>query len=280
MYRFCTQLGWTASQMQYSIYCLTKIEQNHADHWHLQLLFSASLWCVLYLPVVRYVHGSIAHTQVRPVEVLEDDDFATGFRHGWHKSAVPQHVPVSIAVDVIHHSAVNVARLTELLPDTHQHGFTWVLLKKICDALQHVAKVSPLIRHPVMKGEVPVDVAETDVQKSDAGSELGGQAPGLAFGVHPAVHGHGIVGPRHGDLRQRLIIRDAGHPGWVEEFGVGRVIVVGPLYGTKTYTNDSKPRWSQSEDSDGKYTCKHHCYVRKMFFAKEVYSPQYHHCPK
>lgn len=195
----------------------------------------------LYLPVICYVHTIVAHAQVWPVEVLHDDYFATSLRHGWHSSAVPQQIPVSIAVDIIHHGAVNVACLAELLLDAHEHGFTWVLFQKIRDSLQNVAKVSPLIGHPVMEGEVPVDVAETDVQKSDAGSELGRQAPGLAFSVHPAVQRHGVVGPRHGDLRKLLIVRDTGHPGWVEELGVGSVIVVGPLNGTKTYTNDSKP---------------------------------------
>lgn len=183
----------------------------------------------------------IAHAQFWPVEVLHDDYFATGLRHGWHESAVPQQIPVRVAVDVIHHGTVNVARLTELLPDAHEHSFTRVLFQKVGDALQNVAKVSPLIGHPVMEGEVPVHVAETDVQKSDAGSELGGQAPGLAFSVHPAIHRHGVVGPWHGDLRKRLIVRDTGHPGWVEEFRVGRVVVVGPLNGTKTYSNGSKP---------------------------------------
>lgn len=183
----------------------------------------------------------IAHAQFWPVEVLHDDYFATGLRHGWHESAVPQQIPVRVAVDVIHHGTVNVARLTELLLDAHEHSFTRVLFQKVGDALQNVAKVSPLIGHPVMEGEVPVHVAETDVQKSDAGSELGGQAPGLAFSVHPAIHRHGVVGPWHGDLRKRLIVRDTGHPGWVEEFRVGRVVVVGPLNGTKTYSNGSKP---------------------------------------
>lgn len=195
----------------------------------------------LYLPVVCYVQRIIVHAQFWPVEVLQDDYFATGLCHGWHESAVPQQVPVSKAVDIIHHGAVNVARLTELLPDTHQHGFTWVLFQKIGDALQNVSKVCSLIGHPVMEGEVPVDVAETDVQKSNAGSELGGQAPGLALSVHPAVQRHGVVRPRHGDLRKRLIVRDAGHPGWVEKFRVRCVIVVGPLNGTKTYSDESKP---------------------------------------
>lgn len=143
-------------------------------------------------------------------------------------------------MDVVYHGTVNVTRLTELLPYTHQHCFTWILSKEIGHTLQHVAKVRPLIRHPVMDGEVPLDMTEADVKETDTGSELGGQAPGLALSIHTAVQGHGVVGPWHGDLRQRLIIRDAGHPGRVKELRVGCVIIVRSLNGTVTQTNDSK----------------------------------------
>lgn len=115
-----------------------------------------------------------------------------------------------------------------------------MLAQEFGHTLQHMAKVCPLVRHPMMDEEVPLDVADTDVQEADASSELGGQAPGLALSVHATKQGHGVVGAGHGDLRQRLIIRDAGHPGRVEELRVGRVVIVRSLNGTVTQTKDSK----------------------------------------
>lgn len=192
-----------------------------------------------YPPVIGYVQGTIAHPQVWTREVLQDDEFPSGLSHGWHEPAVPQQVPVSEAMDVVDHSAVDVVRLTELLLQTHQHRLAGILSQEVSHTLQHVAQVRPLIRHPMMDGQVPLDVTDTDVQEADSGSELGGQAPGLALGIHAAEQGHGVVGARHGDLRQRLIIRDAGHPGRVEELRCGGVIIVGSLNGTVTQTKDS-----------------------------------------
>lgn len=91
-----------------------------------------------------------------------------------------------------------------------------------------------------MDGEVPLDVADTDVEESDAGSELGGQAPGLALCIDAAVQGHGVVGAGHSDLRQWLIIGDARHPRRVEELRVGCVIVVWSLNGTASQINDTE----------------------------------------
>lgn len=193
-----------------------------------------------YLPVISYVHGAIAHPQVWSRKVLQDDESPPGLSHGRHDPAVPQQVPVNVAVDVVYHSAVDVVRLTALLLHTHQHCLAGILPQEVSHTLQHVAKVPPLVRHPVMEFQFPVDVTEADVQVADACTELGGQAPGLALSVHPSVQGHGVVGPGQGDLRQRLVIRDAGHPGRVEELRVGRVIIIRSLNGSVTQTDDSK----------------------------------------
>lgn len=68
-----------------------------------------------YPPVIGYVQGTIAHPQVWPGKVLQDDEFPSGLSHGRDEPAVPQQVPVSVAVDVVYHSTIDVIRLAELL---------------------------------------------------------------------------------------------------------------------------------------------------------------------
>lgn len=192
-----------------------------------------------YPPVICYVQGSITHPQVWPRELLQDDELPSDLSHGRDEPAVPQQVPVSVAVDEVHHGSIDVVGLAELLPQTHQHCLGGKLLQEFGYALQHMAEVRPLVGDPVMNGEVPLDVTHTDVQETDTGLELGGQAPRLAFSIHTAVQSHGVVGPRHGDLRQRLIVRDRGHPGRVQELRGGCVVIVRSLDGTVAQTKDS-----------------------------------------
>lgn len=158
-------------------------------------------------------------------------------------------------MDEIDHSTVDVSRLTEFLFHTHQHCFAGVIMKEGNHALQYLAKVCPLIRHPVVNGEIPLDVAHTDIKEAHASSELGGQTPGLALGVHTTIQSHGIVGPWHGDMREWPFIRDACHPGRVEKLGVRCIIIVWSLNSTLTQSNDSKTDQSSLE---GKYLSEIH----------------------
>ena len=155
---------------------------------------------ISYLPVISYVKGTIAHSQVRSVEVLQDDELPPGLPHGWHEPAVPQHVPAGVAVDVAHHGAVDVVRLAQLLLHTHQHGLAGILVQEVHHALQDMAEVGPLVGHAVVDGEVPLHVAHAHIQEAHTGTELGPKAPGLAFGESASKHSHGVVGARHGDL--------------------------------------------------------------------------------
>lgn len=84
-----------------------------------------------YTPIIRYVQGAIVHPQVRPREVLQNDEFPSGLSHGRHEPAVPQQVPVGVAMDVVDHSTVDVVRLTELLLHAHQHRLTGILAEEV-----------------------------------------------------------------------------------------------------------------------------------------------------
>ena len=145
-----------------------------------------------------------------------------------------------IAMDEVNHGTVDVSCLTQLLLQTHQHAFAGVLVKEVNHALQDLAKVRPLIRHPMVNGEVPLYMTYTDIQEANASSELGGQTPAFALGVHATIQSHGVVGPWHGDMRKWAFLRDACHPGWVEELRIRCVIIVRSLNTTVTQTNDSK----------------------------------------
>lgn len=193
-----------------------------------------------YLPIVSYVQGAIAHPQVWSRKLLQDDEFPSDLSHGGHQSTVIQNVPVGVALDVVYHGTVDVTCLTELLPEAHQHRLRWILKQEVSHTLQDLSEVGPLVGYPMVEGEVPLDVTHTDVQEADTGTELGRQTPGLALSIDAAVQGHGVVGSGHGDLRQRLMIRDFSHPGGVQELWGGCVIIVRSLSSTITQTSDPK----------------------------------------
>ena len=171
---------------------------------HVSILINDKLvppW-ISYLPVISYVKGTVAHSQVRSMEVLQDDELPPGLPHGWREPAVPQHVPAGVAVDVAHHSTVDVVRLAQLLLHTHQHSLVGVLVQEVHHAFEDMAEVGPLVGHTMVDGEVTLHVAHADIQEAHTGAELGPKAPGLAFGESSSKQSHGVVGARHGDLRE------------------------------------------------------------------------------
>lgn len=51
-----------------------------------------------------------------------------------------------------------------------------------------------------------------EIQETNASPELIPQGPGLAFNLRTSVHGHAVMRPRDGDLREGAEILDGRHP--------------------------------------------------------------------